>query len=75
MEIIRSEKGKNKDKISVARTLATLKKCEKWETSTTDVNYDYLRVCASTMAKTMGREFSISHTIEMGDRILIIRTA
>lgn len=75
MEIIRSKKGKNKDKISVAMTLATLKKHEKWETSTTDVNYAYLRVCASTMAKTMGREFSISHTIEMGDRILIIRTA
>lgn len=75
MEIIRSDKGKNKGSISVAKTLATMRKKEKWETTTADVNYDYLRGCASTMAKTMGREFSVSHTLEMGEKIVIIRTA
>lgn len=75
MEIIRSEKGKNKDNISVARTLATLRKREKWETNTSEVNFGYVRECACKLAKTMGREFSVSHTIEMGDKIVIIRTA
>ena len=75
MEIIRSEKGKNKGKISVARTLITLRKREKWEADAAEVNIGYVRECASKMAKIMGREFSVSHTVEMGDKIVIIRTA
>lgn len=75
MEIIRSEKGKNKGKISVARTLATLRKREKWVADADELNIGYVRECASKLAKTMGREFSVSHTVEMGDKILIIRTA
>ena len=75
MEIIRSEKGKNKGKISVARTLATLRKREKWEADGAEINIGYVRECASKLAKTMGREFSVSNTAEMGNKILIIRTA
>ena len=75
MEIIRSQKGKNKGKISVARTLATLRKREKWEADAADVNIGYVRECASKLSKTMGREFSVSNTAEMGDKILIQRTA
>lgn len=75
MEIIRSEKGKNKGKISVARTLATLRKRERWEANASEINIGYVRECASKIAKTMGREFSVSNTAEMGDTIVIIRTA
>ena len=75
MEIIRSEKGKNKGKISVARTLATLRKRERWEANASEINIGYVRECASKFAKTTGREFSVSHTVEMGNTILIIRTA
>ena len=75
MEIIRSEKGKNKGKISVARTLATMRKREKWEADAAELNIGYIRECASKLSKTIGREFSISHTAEMGNQILIIRTA
>ena len=74
MEIIRSEKGKNKGKISVARTLATLRKREKWEADAAELNIGYIRECASKLSKTMGREFSVSHTAEMGSKIVIIRT-
>ena len=75
MEIIRSEQGKNKGKISVARTMATLRKREKWEADGAEINIGYVRECASKLAKTMGREFSVSNTAEMGNKILIIRTA
>ena len=75
MEIIRSEKGKNKGKISVARTLVTLRKREKWEADASELNIGYIRECASKLAKTMGREFSVSNTAEMGTKIIIIRTA
>ena len=75
MEIIRSEKGKNKGKISVARTLATLRKRERWEADASELNIGYIRECASKLAKTMGREFSVSNTAEMGTKIIIIRTA
>ena len=75
MEIIRSEKGKNKGKISVARTLATLRKREKWEADAAELNIGYIRECASKLSKTKGREFSVSHTAEMGNQIVIIRTA
>lgn len=75
MEIIRSEKGKNKGKISVARTLATMRKREKWEADAAELNIGYIRECASKLSKTIGREFSISHTAEMGNQIIIIRTA
>ncbi len=75
MEIIRSEKGKNKGKISVARTLITLRKREKWEVDAAELNIGYIRECASKLSKATGREFSVSHTAEMGDTIVIIRTA
>lgn len=75
MEIIRSNKGKNKGNISVARTLATMRKREKWETDSTEVNLGYVRECASKLFKTMGRKFNVSNTAEMGSTIVIIRTA
>ena len=75
MEIIRSEKGKNKGGISVTRTLATMRKREKWTTSTQDVNIGYVREVACKFAKKYGREFAVSHTIEMGDEIIITRIA
>lgn len=75
MEIIRSAKGKNKGRISVIKTLATMRKREKWEADAAEVNVGYVRECASKFSKTMGREFSVSHTVEMGDKIVIIRTA
>lgn len=74
MEIIRSKKGKNKGKISVARTLTTLRKREKWEADAAELNIGYIRECASRLSKATGREFSVSHTVEMGDTIVIIRT-
>lgn len=75
MEIIRSEKGKNKGNISVVRTLATMRKREKWETDSSEVNIGYVRECASKMSKSTGREFSVSQTAELGTKIVIIRTA
>ena len=74
MEIIRSEKGKNKGNISVARTLATLRKRERWEADATEINIGYVRECASKLAKTLGREFTVSNTAEMGNTIVITRT-
>ena len=74
MEIIRSEKGKNKGNISVARTLATLRKRERWEADATKINIGYVRECASKLAKTLGREFTVSNTAEMGNTIVITRT-
>ena len=74
MEIIRSTKGKNKGCISVARTLATMKKNETWEADTTEVNVGYIRECACRTAKAMGRDFSVSHTAEMGNIAVITRT-
>lgn len=73
MEIIRSTKGKNKGQISVMRTLTTLRKREKWEADATEISIGYVRECASKLAKTMGREFSVSHTVEMGGQIVITR--
>lgn len=57
------------------KTLATMRKREKWEADASEVNIGYVRECASKMAKIMDREFSVSHTVEMGNKILIIRTA
>ena len=74
MEIIRSEKGKNKGKISVMRTLTTLRKRERWEADATELNLGYIRECASKLSKNMGREFTVSNTAEMGNTIVIIRT-
>ena len=75
MEIIRSEKGKNKGKISVTRTLATMRKREKWEADAAELNIGYIRECASKLSKLTSREFSVSNTAEMGHKIIIIRTA
>lgn len=74
MEIIRSEKGKNKGRISVARTLVSMQRKEIWEASASEINYGYVRECTCKLARNMGREFSVSHTAEMGDKIVIIRT-
>lgn len=75
MEIIRSTKGKNKGQISVLRTMTTLRKREKWEADSAEISIGYVRECASKLAKTMGREFSVSHTVEMGSQIIITRLA
>ena len=55
------------------RTLTTLRKREKWEADAAEINIGYVRECASKLAKTMGREFSVSHTVEMGNQIVITR--
>lgn len=57
------------------RTLTTLRKREKWEADATEISIGYVRECASKLAKTMGREFSVSHTVEMGNQIVITRIA
>lgn len=75
MEIIRTDKGRNKGRISVARTLSSMKKHEKWETSTTEVDPDYLRAACSKLYRTQGREYSVSHTLSMGSQIIITRIA
>lgn len=75
MEIIRSDKGKNKGGISVARTLATMSKNERWETSTTEVDPDYVRAACAKFSRTTGREFSVSHTLDMGTQIIVTRNA
>lgn len=73
MEIIRTQKGKNKGGISVTRTLATMRRREKWEASASEVNIGYVREVASKFARLYGREFTVSHTVEMGDSIVITR--
>ena len=75
MEVIRAQKGKNKGGISVTRTLATMRKREKWEVSASEVNIGYVREAASKFARLYGREFTVSHTAEAGDIITITRIA
>ena len=75
MEINRSTKGKNKGGISVTRTLATMRKREKWETSTSEVSVGYVREAACKFARLYDREFTVSHTAEMEDKIIITRIA
>ena len=73
MEIQITEKGKNKGRISVTRTLNTLAVGESWETTTDDVDLNYLRVACTTMGRRMQREFSVSNTLDMGNTIVITR--
>lgn len=75
MEIIRSQKGKNKGRISVTRTLNTLAVGESWETTTEDVDLGYLRVACTTLGRRINREFSVSNTLDMGQVIVITRIA
>lgn len=75
MEIIRSEKGKNRGRISVARTLASMRKLEKWETTTEEVDLDYVRIACAKLSRTSGRNYSVSHTLSMGEQILVTRNA
>ena len=75
MEIIRSDKGKNKGRISVARTLASMKKRERWETTTAEVDPDYVRAACSKLTRTTGKEFTVTHTLTMGNAITITRIA
>lgn len=46
---------------------------EKWEASASEINYGYVRECASRLSRNLGRDFSVSHTAEMGDTIVITR--
>ena len=75
MEIIRSEKGKNKGRISVARTLVTMQTGDTWNTTTDEVDYDYARVASHKLSKALGRLYCVSHTLEMGSTIVITRIA
>lgn len=75
MEIIRSDKGKGKGRISAARTLATMRKNERWETSTTEVDPDYLRTACTKLSRTSGRQYRVNHTIDMGTKIIVTRNA
>lgn len=74
MEIIRTEKGTHKGKISVVRTLLTMNRLDRWEVSETEVSYGYVRECACRLGRSTDRAFSVSHTAEMGDTIVITRT-
>lgn len=75
MEIIITDKGHSKGRINVTRTLASLVKGESWETTTDEVDPDYVRVRAAKLARTLGREFSVSHTMAMGTTVIITRLA
>lgn len=75
MEILITEKGKNKGRISVTRTLCTLAVGESWETTTEDVDLGYVKVACTTLGRRMQRSFSVSNTQEMGDTIVITRKA
>lgn len=75
MEIIRSEKGKNKGRISVARTLVTMQVGETWNTTTNEIDYDYTRVAAHKLSRAFDRLYCVSHTIDMGEAIVITRIA
>lgn len=75
MEIIRSDKGKNKGRISVAQTLASMKRRERWETTTAEVDPDYVRTACAKLSRTLGRDYSVSHTLAMGTQIIITRNA
>ena len=75
MEILLTEKGKNKGRISVTRTLITLAVGESWETNTNEVDLGYLRVACHNIGRRMSREFSVSNTLDMGNIIVITRIA
>lgn len=75
MEVIITDKGHSKGRINVTKTLASLRQGESWETNTTEVDPDYVRVRAAKLARALGREFSVSHTQAMGDTIIITRIA
>lgn len=75
MEIQITDKGKNKGRISVTRTLSTLAVGESWETTTEDVDLGYLRVACTTLGRRINREFSVSNTLDMGQVIVITRIA
>ena len=75
MEIILTEKGKNKGRISVARTLASMKVGETWNASTADVDPFYIRSACSKFRHTLSRDFTVSHTLENKDLITVTRTA
>ena len=75
MEIIRSDQGKGKGRISAARTLATMKKYERWETSTSEVDPDYVRAACAKLSRTSGRLYRVNHTLDMGDKIIVTRNA
>ena len=75
MEIITSDKGKNKGRISVAKTLASMTRNEVWITNTTEVDPDYVRAACAKLSRTSGRDYSVSHTLSMGNHIVITRNA
>ena len=51
-----------------------MQKLDRWEASETEVSYGYVRECACRLGRAWNREFSVSHTAEMGDTIVITRT-
>lgn len=75
MEIIRSDRGKNKGRISVARTLLTMQAGETWNTTTADIDFDYARVAAHKLSRAFSRLYCVSHTLDMGEAIVITRIA
>lgn len=75
MEIILTEKGMNKGRISVARTLASMSVGETWVANTTDVAPYYVRNACSKFRHTLGRDFTVSHTLENREKIIITRIA
>lgn len=75
MEIIFTETGKNKGRISVARTLASMQVGETWIASTADVEPFYVRHACSKLRHTLNRDFTVSHTLEHKELITVKRTA
>lgn len=75
MEIIYTEMGANKGRISVARTLATMDKDEAWAPTTDEVDPFYIRTACWKLNKTLKREFSVRHTADTGNTIIITRIA
>lgn len=75
MKVQITEKGKNKGRVSVTRTLSTLAVGESWTTNTSEVDLRYVRVACTYMARHMNREFTVSNTLDMGEVITIKRTA
>lgn len=75
MEVIITDKGHSKGRINVTKTLESLHQGESWETNTSEVDPNYVRVMCAKLSRALGREFSVSHTLAMGNTIIITRLA
>ena len=65
----------NTGRISVARTLASMTVGETWSANAAEVDPYYVRHACSKLRHTLGRDFTVSHTLENKDLITVTRTA